>query len=194
MVARPPSLIGGFGMARAKRLAILAVTVVLLGGCGGSGTTSTPSSATGQQPSGVATPALTPSSAPTASSSPALAALASQYTVVSDRGNAAIVQCDKAKADANGDLDKSKTAAKECLTAYTEYVAGLKAVNWGPTQPKVDAVIAAMNKIDTLVAQLANETSEAAFTADYEKLAPAELGLLVAANALRAALGLPPVK
>lgn len=180
-------------MARANRLAILAVTVLVLGGCGGSATPSA-SSSTGQQPSGVTSPGLTPSSAPTASPSPGLASLASQYSAAADKGNVAIVQCNKDKSAASGDLAKGKAAAQECLTAYTAYVAALKAVNWGPVQPQADKVVAAMDKIDALVAQMTTATSLTAFVAAYDQLAPIEVGLLVAANALRASLGLPPVK
>jgi hypothetical protein len=180
-------------MARAKRLTTLAVTVLVFGGCGGAAATPTGSSASPQH-SSVASPAL--GSAPAASASPTLAltALASTYSAASDKGNAALVQCDKAKAVIGGSLDKAKAAAQQCLAGYTAYVADLRAVDWGPTQPKVDAVIAAMDKIDTLVGQMANASSETVFTAEYQQLAPAEVALLGAANSLRSALGLPPVK
>jgi len=182
-------------MARTKRLAILAVTVLVLGSCGGSATTPTASAATTQQPSVVATPAPTPSPSPTASQSSDLARLASQYSEISDEGNVAIVQCNKDKAAAvGGSLAKSKAAAQECLTSYIGYVADLNAINWGPVQPEANNVIDAMNKIDVLMEQMANATSAATFRAAYDQLASAEVGLLVAANILRAALGLPPVQ
>ena len=181
-------------MARAKRLTILAMTVLVFGGWGGAAAPPTGSSAS-PQASSVATPALLgSSSAAVASPTLALKALASTYSAASDKGNAALVQCDKAKAVIGGSLDKAKAAAQQCLAGYTDYVAALKAVNWGPTQPKVDAVIAAMDKIDTLVGQMANASSETVFTSEYQQLAPAEIALLEAANSLRSALGLPPVK
>lgn len=176
-----------------KRLALLAVSVLVVGGCGGSASTPTASAGTNQQPSVVATATLTQSQAPTASPSAGLASLAAQYSAAADKGNAAVGQCNKAKAAAAGDLTKSKIAAAECMTAYSAYVADLKAVNWGPAQPQVDKVLAAMDKIDGLVAQMANATSDTTFRASYNQLAPAEVGLLAAANALRKVLGLPPV-
>ena len=141
----------------------------------------------------MATPALTPSPAPSASPSADLASLASQYTDLSDKGNAAIVQCNKDKAAAVGSLAKSKAAAQERLTSYIGYVADLKAINWGPAQPQADKVIDVLNKIDTLMEQMANATSASTFRVAYDQLPLAEVDLLVAANALRVALGLSPV-
>jgi hypothetical protein len=178
-------------MARTKRLAILAVAVLVLGGCGG-GVASTPTS-TSQQPSGGASSSA-PSAAATASPSPDIATLSSHYTDIYTKGNAAVVQCNKDKAAAIGSLTKSKDAAQECLNSYIGYVADLKATNWGPVQPQADKVIDVMDNIDVLMVQMVNATSAATFKAAYDQLAPDEVDLLVAANALRAALGLPPVQ
>jgi hypothetical protein len=176
-------------MARTKRLAILALAVLVLGGCGGSSTTPTGSGGTTQRPSGVATP----SSAPTASPTANLAALASQYTSIASQGNDALVQCNKDKTAAvGGSLTKLQAAAQECLNAYTPYIAAFEAVNWGPAQPQADKVIAAINKILTLTEQMVNATDETTFTAAYDQLASAATDLRTAANVLRAALGLPP--
>ena len=176
-------------MARTKRLAILAVTFLVLGGCGGSGTTPITSAATSQQPSVGAGPTVTQSAV---SSAAALASLASQYTDLSNKGNAAVAQCNKDKTAAVGSLTKSKAAAQECLTAYSQYVADFVAVDWGPAQPQADKVIDAINGIVTLVRQMANATSAASFKVYYDQLPAATASLLTAANALRAALGMPP--
>jgi hypothetical protein len=65
--------------------------------------------------------------------------------------------------------------------------------NWGPAQPQADKVIDVLNKIDTLMEQMANATSASTFRVAYDQLPLAEVDLLVAANALRVALGLSPV-
>ena len=50
-----------------------------------------------------------------------------------------------------------------------------------------------LNKIDTLMEQMANATSASTFRVAYDQLPLAEVDLLVVANALRVALGLSPV-
>ena len=178
-------------MALAKPLIFLAAAALFFGGCGGGSATTT--APTGQQqPSGRATPTLAASSAPTASATIDVAALPSRYSGIAAKGNAAIVQCNKDKTAASGDLTKSKAAAQECLTSYTSYAADMKAINWGPAQPQADKVIAAMDKIDVITAKMAAAATEADFIASYQQIAPAAAELLTAANALRAALGLPP--
>lgn len=179
-------------MAHAKPLVTLAVAAMLFAGCGGGSATTPTASTGGQQPSGQATPTLAESSAPMASATVNVAALPSQYNNIATKGNAAIVQCNKDKTAASGDLTKSKVAAQECLTSYTSYTADMKAINWGPAQPQADKVIAAMDKIDVLTGQMAAATTEASFMASYQQIASAAAELLTAANALRAALGLPP--
>lgn len=191
-------------MARTRRLAILAATVLVLGGCGGSSATPTASAlATPTAPalatptaSAAATPAPTPSPAPTASpsSSPSFstAAAASQLTQISGSAKLAVAQCNADKAGAATSLSKAKAAAQECLTAYSQYVADFVAVDWGPAQPQADKVIDAINGIVTLVRQMANATSAASFKVYYDQLPAATASLLTAANALRAALGMPP--
>jgi hypothetical protein len=177
-----------------KRLAILTVMVLGLGGCGGPATTPAASAATTQQPSFVATPAPTPLPPPIASPLPDLASLASQYTEISAKGDAAVVQCTKDRAAAVGSLAKSKTVAQGCLTSTSGYVAELKAINWGPVQPHADGVIAATDKVDALLEQMANAASAATFKAAYDQLASALVDLVGAADALRSALGLPPAQ
>lgn len=176
-------------MARTKRLAILAVTFLVLGGCGGSGTTPTTSAATSQQPSVGAGPTVTQSAV---SSAAALASLASQYTDLSNKGNAAVAQCNKDKTAAVGSLTKSKAAAQECMTTYIGYVADLKAINWGSTQPQADKIIADMDKIDSLMVLMIDAPDAATFRAAYDQLDPMAAGFLVDANAMRSALGLAP--
>ena len=181
-------------MARTTRLAILASTLLILGGCGNSAATPTAPAATTQQPAPVATAALAASPSPAASPSTGLSTLASAYSELAAKGNAAIVQCDKDRTAAAGNLTKAKAVAQECLTDYIGYVADLKAIDWGPVQPQADDVIAAMNKIDVLMTSMANANTDAAFMTAYDQLTPAAGDLLTAANALRAALGLPPVQ
>ena len=179
-------------MAGTKHLAILAVAVLVVAGCGGGSATasSAGASASSQTSSVSATPTLTPTPNPSA----VLAALATQYGTISDKGNAALVQCNKDKAAANGDLTKGKLAAKDCLAVYDQVLAEMKAINWGPAQPKADAVETAMGKIDAIVAQMVNASDGTAFLTAYSRLTPAAVDLLVSANALRAAIGLPPAK
>jgi hypothetical protein len=180
-------------MARTKGLAILAATVLILGACSGSSTTPT-ASATTQQPSVVAAIALTPSAATAASPSPAVASLASAYSEIADKGNAALVQCNKDRAAAIGSLTKAKAAAQECLNTYIGYVTDLKAINWGPVQPQADKVIADMDNIDSLMVLMINAPDATSFRSAYDQLDPMGATLLVDANAMRAALGLPPTQ
>jgi hypothetical protein len=180
-------------MTGTKHLAILAVAVLVVAGCGDPATGSSAGASASSQTSSVsATP--TPTATPTPNPSAVLAALATQYGAISDKGNAALVQCNKDKAAANGDLAKGKLAAKDCLAVYDQVLAEMKAVNWGPAQPKADAVVTAMGKIDAIVAQMVNASDGSAFLAAYAQLTPAATELLVSANALRAAIGLPPAK
>jgi hypothetical protein len=120
--------------------------------------------------------------------------LATQYGAISDKGSAALTQCEKDKAAANGVLAKGKIAAKDCLAAYDQVVAEMKAVNWGPAQSQADAVETVMDKIDAIVAKMVNASDGSAFLAAYAQLTPAATELLTSANALRAAIGLPPAK
>jgi hypothetical protein len=120
--------------------------------------------------------------------------LATQYGAISDKGSAALTQCEKDKAAANGVLAKGKIAAKDCLAVYDQVVAEMKAVNWGPAQSQADAVETVMDKIDAIVAQMVNASDGSAFLAAYAQLTPAATELLTSANALRAAIGLPPAK
>jgi hypothetical protein len=142
--------------------------------CSGSGTTPTP------------TLTLTPT--PTAAD---IKTLASEYSTISDAGNTAIAQCNKAKAAASGDLAQSKLAAQACLTGYSVYRNAMKDINWGGSQPQADGVIAAMDKIDALITQMANASDMAAFRTASDQLPSAAVALLKVVNTLRAALGLP---
>ena len=153
-------------MARTKPLAALAATALVLGGCGSSTTTPAASAATTQQPPVIATPALTPSPAPTVSPSFDLSPLASQYTGIADKVNMAIAQCSKDAAAAVGSLTKAKAVAQKCLTAYSHYGLDFKAVNWGPAQPQADNVIAAMNTVDTLFTKMAHAADATTFRAE----------------------------
>jgi hypothetical protein len=140
----------------------------------------------------VATSAPTVSSAPAASPSPDLTTLAGQYTAIADAGNIALAACNKDKAAAVGSLAKSKVAAQECLTTYIGYVGALKAINWGPAQPEADRVIGDMDKIDSLMVQMINAPDASSFRVAYDQLDPLGVTLLADADAMRAALGLPP--
>lgn len=117
--------------------------------------------------------------------------LASQYSTISEAGNTAIAQCNKAKAAAAGDLDQSKLAAQACLTGYSVYQNAMKGINWGGAQPQADAVIAAMDKINTLITQMANAADMTSFRAASDQLPSAAVALLKVVNTLRTALGLP---
>jgi hypothetical protein len=139
-----------------------------------------------QQPSGtsaVATIAASPSPD-----------LASVYTALSEKSNAAVDQCNKDRiAAGSSSLTKAKAAAAECLATYIGYVADLKAIDWGPVQPQADDVIAAMNKVDSLMEQMINASNASIFRAAYNQLPSAAAALLATASVLRAALGLSPV-
>ena len=121
-----------------------------------------------------------------------MASLAPQYAALAGKGDAALVLCGKVKTAAAGSLAESKAAAQECLNSYSGYVAEMKAINWGPVQPQANRVIDAIDKLDVLMVRMAKATSAAALTAAYGQLTPAGVALLVAATALRVALGLPP--
>lgn len=170
-------------MARTRRLALLAATILILGGCGGS--TTPASAATSRGPS----PAATQGPAQSAN----LASLASQYEAIAARGDVSDAQCDKDKAAAAGSLVKSRAAAQECLADHLPYLDALKAIDWGPAQPQADGVIAAVNRVDALDEQMAGAVTLAGFMVAYDQVAPATTEFVAAANALRAALGLPPV-
>ena len=181
-------------MVGTKHLATLAVAVLIVAGCGGGSATasSAGASASSQTSSASATPTPTPTATPDPSA--VLAALATQYADISNKGNSALTQCEKDKAAANGELAKGKIAAKDCLAVYDQVVAEMKAVNWGPAQSQADAVETVMDKIDAIVAQMVNASDGSAFLTAYAKLTPAATELLTSANALRAAIGLPPAK
>jgi hypothetical protein len=124
---------------------------------------------------------------------PDIKTLASQYSTISEAGNAAITQCNKAKTAASGDLAKSKLAAQVCLTGYSVYRNAMKDINWGGAQPQADQVIAVMDKIDALITQMVNANDLASFRTASDQLPSAAISLLTAANTLRTALGLPRV-
>jgi len=173
------------------RLAILTVMVLVLAGCAGAAGTpssSLPSSA----PSAAVTATPTANPTPAVSPSPDLAPLAATYTTIAAGGTAAVLQCDREKAAANGTLADAKAIAQACRDGYVKYIAAMKAVAWGPVQAQADGVIAAAETCDALVLEMVNAADGSTFRAAYARLPAAEDRLLLSADAMRKALGLPP--
>jgi hypothetical protein len=162
---------------------MLALAVLPIEGCGGPAATFTPSPATTQQAS------FTP--APTVRPSPDLAALASEYTTIAVKATTARTQCAIDVDAAAANLTSARAAAQQCLDDFRGVVTDFKAISWGPVQPQADGVVAAINALDTLAAQMASAATAAAFRAAYDELPSAEVAFLSAANKLRTALGLP---
>ncbi|MFI5254687.1 MAG: hypothetical protein ACHQ15_04445 [Candidatus Limnocylindrales bacterium] len=179
MVPRPHDVDEGV-MARTRRLAILALVVSVMAGCGGSATT----------PSPLAPTTLAPT--PTPSPSADLAALVSAYQTIASNTTAARGQCAIDKDAAAANLTSARAAAQKCLNDFSQVVADFEAIDWGPVQPQAESVIAAIDTLDTLAGQMAGATTVAAFRVAYDQLTAAEVKLLAAVNPLRAALGLPP--
>lgn len=178
-------------MGRVDRLAILMVATLALGGCAGAA--SAPASALPSSAPTVAlsaTPAVSPT--PTVSPSPDLTPLAATYTGIAAGGTAALDQCNREKAAANGTLVEARAIARACRNSYLQYIAALKAVNWGPVQPQADNLIAAADTCDAIVLEMVNATDGTTFRAAYDRLPAATTNLLARADALRADLGLPP--
>jgi len=188
---------GGLIVVRSGRLAILAALILILGGCTGAASSPisvAPTSASSVAPSAPPTPSPTPVPSPTPAASPSvdLAPLAATYAVIAAGGTAAISQCDRETAAAKGTLAQAKAIAARCRNSYVRYIAALKAVSWAPVQPQVDALIAAADKCDAIVLSMAKATSGRTFRAAYGRLPAASMTLLARADAVRAALGLPP--
>lgn len=140
---------------------------------------------------GTVAPVITPT--PAASASPTLPSpsVATQYAAIAASGDASVAKCTKDAKAAAGSLTRSKAVAQECLAVASSYLAELQAVSWGPVSPEADNVIKALNTIDGLLGQMAAATSATTFRAAYDRFDPAALELVIAADALRAALGLP---
>ncbi|MFI5211233.1 MAG: hypothetical protein ACHQ2E_12360, partial [Gemmatimonadales bacterium] len=181
-------------VARTGQFAILAVTALLVWGCGSSATTPTASTLAPEPPTPAVTPTLAATPVQAANPTPDLASLASQYATISANGDAAVAQCTRDRAAAASSLVQAKAMAQQCLTSTSGYVAQLKAINWGPVQPQADKVIAAVDAIEGLLGQMVNASSAATLRTEANQLVPASGRLLIAASALRSALGLPPVK
>jgi hypothetical protein len=176
-------------MARSTRLAILTVACLVLGGCGSAATSpAVPSGGPTQGASSVPT-ATAP---PVASPSQDLSALATTYKAIAAGGAAAVRQCDREKAAANGTLTDAKAIANACRDGYVQYIAAMKAAAWGPAQPQADAVVTAAEACDAIVLLMVNAADGATFRAAYARLPAAEDRLLLMADAMRKALGLPP--
>ena len=184
-------------MARSTRLAILTLACLVLGGCGSAATTPTPTVPPGG-PTQAASTVPTARSAPTVSPAPhvspsmGLAPLAATYSTIAAGGTAAVRECDREKAATNGSLTDDKAIAQSCRDGYVKYIAAMKAVAWGPTQPQADHVIAAAEACDALVVQMVNAADWSAFSAAYGRLPAAEDHLVLMADAMRKVLGLPP--
>jgi len=139
-------------------------------------------------------PVITPTPTASASIAPSSPSLAAQYAGIATRGDASVAKCTKDAKAAAGSLTRSKAVARECLAVGTSYVAELQAVTWGPVRPQADSVIEALDTIDGLLGQMAAATTAAAFRAADEQFDRAVIQLVVAADALRAALGLPAIQ
>ena len=182
-------------MARTGRLATLAAAIVFLGGCAGASGTpaASPPSATSSvvpSPTPVASLAVTP--VPTPSPSANLAPIAASYSAIASGGTAAIDQCNRARIATNRTRAQAQALAQSCRDAYLKYIADLKAVDWGPVQPLADDVIRAADASDAIVVEMIKATTGDTFMAAYNRLPAATTELLRCANAMRAALGLPP--
>jgi hypothetical protein len=178
----------GFATSKIPRLAAMTLVVLVLGACAGATSPGVPSS----EPSVVVTAPATPSPTPTASPSPDLSPFAATYTTIAAGGAAAVRQCDREKAGANGTLTDAKAIAQACRDGYVQYIAAMKAVAWGPAQPQADAVVTAAEACDAIVVLMINAADGATFRAAYARLPAAEDRLLLMADAMRKALGLPP--
>jgi len=172
-------------MSRIPRLATLMLTVLVVGACAGAATTPA-----GTAPSAVPTVAATPT--PAASPTPDLSPLVVTYTTIAAGGAAAVRQCDREKAGANGTLADAKAIAQACRDGYVQYIAAMKAVAWGPAQSQADAVVTAAEACDAIVLLMVNAADGTTFRAAYARLPAAEDRLLLMADALRKALGMPP--
>jgi len=180
-------------MARTIRLTILTVAILALGGCAGA--PSAPGSAGppgGSLVAGTPTLAVTPTAG--VSPSPDVASLAATYTQIAAGGSAALAQCNREKAAANGTLTEAKAIAQACRNGYLAYIADLKAVNWGLVQPQADNLIAAADASDAIILEMVNATDGRSFRAAYAQLPAATTDLLASVDALRAVLGLPPAQ
>lgn len=182
-------------MARSTRLAILTLACLVLGGCGSAASSpAAPSGGPTQAASSVPTATAPPvaSTSPHVSPSMVLAPLAATYSTIAAGGTAAVRQCDREKAAANGSLADDKNIAQSCRDGYVKYIAAMKAVAWGPTQPQADHVIAAAEACDALVVEMVNAADWSTFSAAYGRLPAAEDHLVLMADAMRKVLGLPP--
>ena len=169
------------------RKLVLLVVVVILAGCAGASpslSTSGPIPTTG--PTSTAPVAVTtPTPIPTFD----VQGLAMKYLTVEATGEAAVLACEK---DRNSsDLAKAKIAAAECRTAYEGYVAGMKALDFGPLQPEAVKVTAAMTVLDGLMIDMSGAQNVTTFRQAYDQLPRAENQLIAATNDLRQARGLP---
>lgn len=175
-------------MSRALLLAALLPLVLVLGACAGASSTGVVSN----EPSVAITATPTPSPTTTVSPSPDLSPFAATYTAIAAGGAAAVRQCDREKAAADGTLTDAKAIAQACRDGYVRYIAAMKAASWGPAQPEADAVVTAAEACDAIVLQMVNAPDGSTFRAVYARLPAAEDRLLVSADAMRKALGLPP--
>ena len=149
-----------------SRLAILTVVVLVLAGCGGAADHEPEPAVQRCHPVPTAT-APTASPHPGVSPSSDLAPLAATYTTIAAGGTAAVRQCDREKAAANGTLADAKAIAQACRDGYVKYIAAMKAVAWGPVQAQADAVIAAAEACDAIVLEMVNAADGSTFRAAY---------------------------
>lgn len=188
-------------MSHPSPLATLTVAVLLVGGCGAStstgavspgGTASPPTVAPTEAPTATTRAGPTATVRPAPNPSPTLSALAATYATIAAGGTAAVRECDREKAATNGTLEDDKAIARACRDGYVTYIAAMKAVAWGSTQPQAEAVISAAEACDALVVEMVNAPDWSTFSAAYKRLPAAEDRLVAKADAMRKALGLPP--
>lgn len=89
------------------------------------------------------------------------------------------------------DLPTVKAALGTCIDVYTGMTNGLAAVNWGPVQPKVDALISADAKVKLVLTEMKGAANIADMASYNGALATATGDMVGAVAVLRAALGLP---
>ena len=165
----------------------LLLVALVVAGCSGASATISPSP-TAQLP---ATPTAQPSVS--ASASPDIAALASKYLEIVGVANPKIDACNSGvqAGENSSDLAAVKASLQICIDAFAGMTDSLAAVNWGPVQPKVDNVIAAIAKTKAVVNDMTSSASIAEVKSHSSALVSADGDLAAAVAVLRVALGLP---
>jgi hypothetical protein len=172
-------------------LPILATAALIAGGCSGSNATF-PATAT-QPPSVSTTAAPPPTAAPTPTPMPDIASLAAEYTKLVSQASAALTQAQQDLAAAGSDLTMLEGATQEALTATNQFVAGMRAFDWGPVQAQADDLVRVLAKLQEGLVAAMNAPDAGSFVASSSSTASLQADLDRAEAALEVALGLPPV-